>query len=221
MGETYRFGNYTLNEDTRQLLLDGSEVHLSPKAFDLLSFLIANRARAIAKAELQERVWPGTFIEETNLAGLVADLRRALRDSAADPKFVRTVFGFGYRFVADVASVAQPPRADKHVLRCWLMFLDREVPLLEGANTIGRGADTAIRIDSPGLSRRHARIVVSAGQGTLEDLGSKNGTYVNGRRIDTRSPLADGDEIRFGAVQATFRVATAMGPTETLTSGGA
>ncbi len=77
-------------------------MHLSPKAFELLATLLANRSRAFSKAELQQHLWPTTFVEETNLAGLVAEIRRALRDSASSPLFVRTVYGFGYRFVGEV-----------------------------------------------------------------------------------------------------------------------
>ena len=79
---SYRFGRFVLDCDTRQLLRDGSEVHLSPKAFELLAILLANQPRAVSKTELQERLWPSTFVEETNLAGLVAEIRRALGDSA-------------------------------------------------------------------------------------------------------------------------------------------
>ena len=98
----YRFGDFTLDHDIRQLFLSRAEVHLSPKAFELLAVLLANRSRAVSKAELQQHLWPSTFVEETNLAGLVAEIRRALRDSASSPVFVRTVYGFGYRFVGEV-----------------------------------------------------------------------------------------------------------------------
>src|SRR5689334_2657197 len=84
-GVVYRIGDFTLDEDTRQLLAKGDEVHLSPKAFDLLALLVANRDRAVSKAEFQERLWPSTFVEETNLASLVAEIRRALSDDAASP----------------------------------------------------------------------------------------------------------------------------------------
>ena len=98
----YRFGDFTFDHDIRQLVLNTSEVHLSPKAFELLAVLLANRFRAVSKAELQQHLWPSTFVEETNVAGLVAEIRRALRDTASSPMFVRTVYGFGYRFVGDV-----------------------------------------------------------------------------------------------------------------------
>ena len=88
----YRFGGFTLDPETRQLLLDGDELHMPPKAFDLLAMLVANRTRAVSKVELQQRLWPCIFVEETNLATLVAEIRRALRDSAANQRFVRTVY---------------------------------------------------------------------------------------------------------------------------------
>lgn len=91
-----RFGGFILDHDTRQLLSNGDEIHLSPKAFDRLAMLVANRTRAVSKAELQERLWPSTFVEETNLATLAAEIRRALRDSAANPRFIRTGYAFGY-----------------------------------------------------------------------------------------------------------------------------
>ena len=79
-----------------------NEVHLSPKAFELLRILIQHRSRALAKAELQDLLWPSTFVGETNLATLVAEIRRTLEDSAQNSHFVRTVHRFGYRFVAEI-----------------------------------------------------------------------------------------------------------------------
>ena len=90
-----RFDQFTVNEETRQLRSDEGERHLSPEAFDLLTLLIANRPRALSNTVLQDRLWPATFVQETNLAGLVAEIRRALDDSAANPRFVRTVHRFG------------------------------------------------------------------------------------------------------------------------------
>jgi DNA-binding winged helix-turn-helix (wHTH) protein len=216
----YRFDRFALDHDTRQLLSNGDEIHLSPKAFDLLSLLVANRARAVSKVELQQRLWPTTFVQETNLATLAAEVRRALRDSTASPRFVRTVYGFGYRFVGDVTAdegLAGPEAAPASL---WLVFERRRIPLVTGANVIGRAADAAIPIDSPGMSRHHARIVVTHGEATLEDLGSKNGTHLNASRIVMPCRLADGDEIRLGAVVLTFRIASHMSPTETVSAAG-
>jgi DNA-binding winged helix-turn-helix (wHTH) protein len=214
-GVSYRFGDFTFDYDTRQLLHDADEIHLSPKAFELLALLIVNRPRAVSKTELLERLWPSTFVEETNLAGLVAEIRRALEDSATRPAFLRTVYRFGYRFVGEVVETGAGAGSTRPAGRMCLVIDKRQVVLLEGVNVIGRAPDATIQVDVTGVSRHHARILVSKGEATLEDLGSKNGTYVQRKRV-TSAPLSDGDEIRLGQVTLTFRVAPPPGPTETV-----
>lgn len=211
----YRFEDFTLDPDTRQLLLDGGEVHLSPKAFDLLTLLVVNRARAVSKAELQQRLWPSTFVEETNLATLVAEIRRALRDPSSNPRFIRTIYAFGYRFAGEPIVEVSAARLEQPAVKPWLMLERRVIPLLDGVNVIGRAADAAIRIDSPGISRYHARILVAHDDVTLEDLVSKNGTHVNGAPVTTRR-LSDGDQIRIGGAVLTFRLTSHASQTETL-----
>ena len=211
----YRFDDFTLDNATRQLLSSGNEVHLSPKAFDLLAALIADRSRAVSKAELMQRLWPSTFVEETNLAGLVAEIRRALHDPAADPRFVRTVYGFGYRFIGHV-TVDEHQATSARRVKLYLVSDQREMPLMDGANVIGRAEDATIQIESPGVSRYHARILVSDGGATLEDVQSKNGTYLNGTRLAASAPLSEGDQIKVGKVVLTFRVASTTSPTQTV-----
>jgi DNA-binding winged helix-turn-helix (wHTH) protein len=212
---SFRFGRFELDCATRQLLGNGDEIHLSPKAFDLLAALLANRSRVVPKAELLDLLWPSTFVEETNLAGLVAEIRRALEDSAAQPVFLRTVYKVGYRFVADVIDRTGSARATRAGARPLLLFANRQALLLEGANVIGRAPDATIQCDAPGVSRHHARIVVRAGEATLEDLGSKNGTYLQQERI-TSARLSDGDEIRLGTASLTFRIDLPLDATDTV-----
>ena len=213
---TYRFGDFSLDNDTRQLLLNGDEVHLSPKAFELLTVLLANRTRAVSKAELQQILWPSTFVEETNLAGLASEIRRALGDTASSPRFVRTVYAFGYRFVGEVTVDARSSRPGPLRVKLCLTFEKREIVLMNGANVIGRAPDATIQIDSPSVSRYHARILVSEGDATLEDLGSKNGTQLNGTRITTPARLSDGSQIRLGTIVLTFRMALPTSPTQSV-----
>lgn len=212
----HHFGGFTLDDSTREITLNEGQIHLSPKAYDLLLVLIENRSRAVSKPELLQQLWPDTYVEETNLAGLVAHLRRVLGDSADEPRFIRTIYGFGYRFIGQVESneAANPPRVAAR--RCSLSVAGRHLPLLDGVSTIGRSADVAIQIDAPGISRRHASITVSGTDATLEDLGSKNGTRLNGRLITGPSVLTDGDHIRFGAAEAIFTTGGDPGTTETL-----
>jgi DNA-binding winged helix-turn-helix (wHTH) protein len=209
-----RFGPFSLDSRTRQLVRDGADVALSPKAFQLLLLLVENRSRAMSRDELQQQLWPSTFVLETNLAGLVAEVRRALRDSAEHPTFVRTMHRFGYRFIADVDD-ADAPAPREPAMKYWLLWETRQVPLAEGNNIVGRGVDAVVWIDAPGVSRHHAQIVVRQGEATLEDLGSKNGTFIAGQRVTTPHRLANGDQIRLGSVVVTFRVPEPPGSTET------
>ena len=210
----YRFGDFCLDESARQLKAGAEEVHLSPKAFDLLVILVANRARAVSKEELMQRVWPATFVEETNLAGLVAEIRRGLGDPASQPRFVKTVYAFGYRFIADVAVTGVRPRPPRR--RVCLVVENREIVLLNGTNIVGRAPDATVQFDSPSVSRYHARIEVSDDETTLEDLGSKNGTRLDGTVVSSPASLVDGSEIRLGTVVVQFRVAPPASPTRTV-----
>jgi DNA-binding winged helix-turn-helix (wHTH) protein len=212
---TFRFGPFVLDSDTRQLLRNGSEVALSPKAFHLLLLLVEHRTRAMSRQELQQQLWPSTFVLETNLAGLVAEVRRALADTAEHPTFVRTMHRFGYRFMADVHQTDRSPAPDATAMKCWLFWETRQIALADGDNVLGRGGDASVWLDVPGVSRHHARIVVRRGEATLEDLGSKNGTYVRGERVTIPRRLVSGDEIRLGSVVITFRIPDSPGATET------
>ena len=102
-----RFGECELDTDERVLLRGGRPVHLTPKAFQLLSFLAEARPRAVPKAELQEKLWPATYVSEGNLATLVKEARIAIGDDARQPIYIRTVHGYGYAFAGTVQQ-AQP-----------------------------------------------------------------------------------------------------------------
>ena len=211
-----RFGPFSLDAGTRQLVRDGREVPLSPKAFQLLQLLVQNRARAMSRQELHQQLWPSTFVLETSLASLIAEIRRALDDQAAKPRFIRTMHRFGYRFVGQVDEPAKAPGDVARAARCWLVWEARQVPLAEGINVLGRGTDASVWIDASGVSRHHARIVVVGGEATLEDLSSKNGTYVAGEPVTTSRRLSDGDQIRLGSVVVTFRIPKTSMATETV-----
>ena len=218
---SYRFDQFVLDLDTRRLLRDGEEVHLSPKAFDLLRLLIDGRARALARRELHEQLWPETHVEDTNLAGLVVEIRRALGDSPETPRYIRTMHRFGYWFIADISEAApamltSTAEAGTPAIRYWLIWDQRQIPLFDGDNIIGRAPDAAVWLEAPGVSRHHARIRLEGEQATLEDLGSKNGTYIGGERLTTPVVLADGDQIRISSVVMSFRIPPPAASTDTV-----
>ena len=104
------FGDFTLDESRRLVLRGAEPLHLSPKAFQLLSILIQESPKAVSKNDLQERLWPETFVTEGSLAGLVAELRSALGDDRREPRYIRTLYGFGYSFTAPLAEAAARSR---------------------------------------------------------------------------------------------------------------
>ena len=192
---------------------------MSPKAYDLLLVLIQNRTRAMSRGELQQHLWPSTYVLDTNLASLIAEVRRALIDASEDPRYIRTVHRFGYWFIAPVQESAETPPPVLAPIRHWLIWDLKQVPLLEGENIIGRAPDAGVWIDAPGVSRHHARITITASSATLEDLESKNGTFVRGERIAGPRIVNDGDQIRLGPVLLTLRIPSPGGSTETVRIG--
>ncbi|HEX9187711.1 MAG TPA: winged helix-turn-helix domain-containing protein, partial [Vicinamibacteria bacterium] len=183
-----RFGAFRLDTDTRQLFRDGAEVHLQPKTFELLELLVRTRPKALSKQQIRGHLWPDTVVGEASLTVAVAELRAALGDDAKEPRFVRTVYAFGYAFAGEVtpegeAGEALPPSTGVAPRVLWEK---RVIPLREGENVLGREGGVTVRIDAPSVSRRHACIRVDGAQVTIEDLGSKNGTFVG----DGAAPIA-------------------------------
>jgi DNA-binding winged helix-turn-helix (wHTH) protein len=199
-----RFGEFLLDVRTRELCRRGTPVHISPKAFDLLAYLLEQRPRALSKDELLDRIWPNTFISEATLTSVVAEIREVLADRARQPRFVRTVHRFGYAF----CGAASPSGALAPVRRsvCFLLGETGELMLNEGENILGREARDTITLNAATVSRRHARIIVTGDEATVEDLGSKNGTYLSGERLTARARICDGDRLLIGAVPLIFRV---------------
>jgi DNA-binding winged helix-turn-helix (wHTH) protein len=198
-----RFGPFTLNLDTRQLTNGTRDIHLAPKAYELLTALVVSRPKVLSKTVLQERLWPGTFVAEANLSNLVAEVREALGDDARAPRFIRTSHGFGYAFCGEAAGSADAAAGGDRP-SCWLEWDRQRFPLEAGEHVIGRDADVEVRLDSSTVSRRHARLMVTAEGTVLEDFGSKNGTFCGGRRVTSPVRLADGDAIRIGSFVVTF-----------------
>jgi DNA-binding winged helix-turn-helix (wHTH) protein len=198
------FGPFVLDLDTRQLIRGGSEIHLSPKAFDLLALLAQARPAALSKTELQQRLWPDTFVAEANLSNLVAEIRDGLDDAARTPVYVRTVHRFGYAFSGQTSPPPQPRQAP--AVLCWLEWGAQRFPLGAGEHVIGRDAGVEVRIDASTVSRRHARLLVAADGAVLEDFGSKNGTFRGDARVAEPVRLEDGDLLRIGSQRIVFHL---------------
>ncbi len=96
------FADCLVDFDARRALRGARELHLTPKAFTLLSVLIENRTRAVSKSELLERVWPEVFVSDASVARAIPEIREAFDDHGRSGRIIRTVHGYGYEFVAEV-----------------------------------------------------------------------------------------------------------------------
>jgi DNA-binding winged helix-turn-helix (wHTH) protein len=188
----YEFGPFRLDPAERRLLRDGRSVSLTPKAFDTLHPLVASSGHAISKDNLMAQIWQDVAVEDATLAQNIFAVRKALGSADA----IEPVPKFGYRFVMPVREVTDAST-------CRLKWGSRRVPLVDGENIVGRDPDLEVALDATTVSRRDARITVSRDATMLQDLGSKNGTFLGGDRLAAPSRLADGDRIGFGSLATT------------------
>jgi DNA-binding winged helix-turn-helix (wHTH) protein len=211
------FGEFTLDVDQRRLLEGDRDIRLTPKAFELLHLLIAHSPRALSKDEIIGHIWPDTFVSESSLSTLVGDLRAALHDCAQQPRFIRTVYSYGYAFGGEIRS--SPSR---QATRGQWRLIDghREIALPPGETIIGRSGPGILTFDVPGVSRRHARLIAEGERMTLQDLASKNGTWVGSTIATTAVRVSDGNEIRLGPLVLVARLSPPSSPTETIAPAG-
>jgi len=206
-----RFDGFTLDPGRRILTRGSAVLHLTPKAFDLLALLVHQAPRVVPKNELHALLWKEAFVSDATLVSVVKELRRVLSDSSSDRPIIRTVHRIGYAFDGALGEAELAICAAPH----WVVVQRRRVMLQAGDNVIGRDPAAAVWLDSPSVSRRHARIIIDSAGGRLQDLGSKNGTKVGGRRVTGECSLSDRDGIEVGAVRILYRTSTAGVTTET------
>jgi DNA-binding winged helix-turn-helix (wHTH) protein len=217
----YRFGPFLYDPVSSGLLREGAEIPLTHKSRELLLLFLHNPARLLTLEDITERVWPDTAVTDDAVRFQIGELRRAF--GAAGEAFIRTIRSEGYRWEAPVRAEAHRPtrpassdgEGKRPERRRLLLLKSGEIPLVEGENMIGRDPDAALWIDHPSVSRHHARIVIVGGKVAIEDMGSKNGTFLNGKRIARSCSLSDGDQLRIGPQKMVFRSMLRLGTTRT------
>lgn len=209
----YRFGPFLYDSVGYGLVRDGAEIALTHKSRELLLLFLHNPGRLLRREEITEKVWPDVAVTDDALRFQVGELRKAL--GVKGETYIQTIRREGYRWEAPVKAAADRPvrpageagsQPPAHRFR--LVLEDREIQLLEGENIVGRDPDAALWIDHPSVSRKHARIVIADAKATLEDLDSKNGTFLNGKKIVKRVALSEGDELRIGPETMILRQAS-------------
>jgi DNA-binding winged helix-turn-helix (wHTH) protein len=214
----FRFDQFCFDSDQKALLRGGVPVRLTPRAFRLLELLLRQRPKAVSKRDLLDYVWSGNIVEEANLKTIVLEIRSALEERGGRPEVIRTVFGYGYAFAGEVEpeeeQVAELPAVVS------VRWEEHSTLLTIGSHLIGRRRDCAVAIEAPSVSRVHARLDVSPAALRIEDLRSKNGTFIDGRRITGAIELLDRAEIRIGEIPVKLtRLGSGDKSTETVTPG--
>jgi len=231
----YRFADLVLDTGQRRVWRGDQEIQVSKLSFDFLRALVEAAPNLLTHDQLAETVWgPRRVITPENLSQRLMTLRHAIGEQAEQPRYIEAVRAQGYRLIPDVETVevetpphdgrpiragADAPRKERRHKSLWLISDREQTMLVEGVNIIGRAEDARIRINLPGVSRHHACLTVTGGEAVLEDLGSKNGTLVNGQRMSVPQGLTDGDEILVVGAVFRFRVASASSPTATVAVG--
>jgi DNA-binding winged helix-turn-helix (wHTH) protein len=195
------FDQFVFDTDCRQLERAGEPLHLQPKAFQLLQYLIEAAPAAISHAHLYDLLWGETHVVEANLRNLVADIRAVLGDGRRDARYIRTVHGFGYRFVAEPKIEAHPYRSS-YLLEGPL----GRYALNQGPNLVGCDPGAEVHLEGPGVARVHAAIIVCGDEIMIETQSGNHETCVGSQPVDAPVPLRVGDVLRFGTVSLTLRM---------------
>lgn len=108
----YEFDGFRVDPVRRRLLKDGEPVSITPKAFSILLILIESRGEVVEKEDIIQKVWPDTFVTEANLTQNISSLRKALGERANDARYIVTLPGRGYSFVADIIELPRDPTGE-------------------------------------------------------------------------------------------------------------
>jgi DNA-binding winged helix-turn-helix (wHTH) protein len=225
MSGRVRFAEFELDLAAYTLRNGQGRVRLEKLPMEVLILLVRASGALVERGAIRAALWGSDVFVEHDAAinTAVRKIRQALGDDAEKPRFVETVVGKGYRFAAPVdrlASHASPNAiaavrsADSRTFPSYSVARGAEEFILEtGITVLGRDPSVAIYIEHPSVSRRHARISITGNEAVLEDLKSRNGTFLDGRRIDVPAILHHGAVIGLGAITLTFRVQSAPAST--------
>jgi DNA-binding winged helix-turn-helix (wHTH) protein len=210
MSAIFRFGEFELDLAAYTLRRTGQRIKLEKLPMEVLVLLVRNPGILVNRAEIQAALWgPDVFVEhDSAINTAVRKIRRALGDDVEHPRFLETVVGKGYRFIAPLEPKGVAPSAQMygHAPKYLLTRGKRQFVLENGENLLGRDPEARVYVDHPSVSRRHARISIDSTSAALEDLKSRNGTFLDGRRIDASTAIHHGAIIGLGPITLTVVV---------------
>lgn len=226
MSGSFRFGEFEVDVAAYALRRAGQRIKLERIPMEVLVLLVQKAGILVDRTEIQAALWGATVFVERDAAINTAmrKIRRALGDDAEHPRFVETVVGKGYRFVAaletrdanvkDSRAAGRAVSSKRHHLPNYLVTRGkRQFVLDREENLLGRDPDATVHIDHPSVSRRHACISIRSARAVLEDLESRNGTFLDGRPIQRPTEIHHGAIIGLGPITLTFVVRPAVAST--------
>ena len=236
MTGTFRFADFELDVAAYALRHRGESVKLERIPMDVLILLVERAGTVVDRSAIQTQLWgPGIFVEhDAAINTAIRKIRHALGDDAARPRFVETVVGKGYKFIAPLQSVtgrfhvgepaargsADPSAQGRRLFPRYSITVGKQEFLLHAAETLlGRDPAAGVYVDHPSVSRSHARISIESNRVILQDCGSRNGTFLNGRRVDGLAMIEHDDVIGLGPITLVFHVARAPASTQAMSAG--
>ena len=210
---SFRFGDFELDVAAFTLRREGIPVRLEKIPMEVLVLLVAHAGTLVLRDSIHAALWGSDVYLDRDAAINTAmrKIRKALGEDVYRPRFVETVVGKGYRFVGPIVRDAVDPQRQVAAYR--LTRGTDAFALQDGENLIGRDPDVHVFLDHPSVSRRHARISIAAGRVVLEDLNSRNGTWIDGRGITSPTEVHDGTIIGVGPITLTFVSLSGVGST--------
>lgn len=217
MPGSFSFGEFELDNAAYALFRAGERIKLEKIPMEVLILFVGSAGTLVDRGKIKTALWGSdVFVEhDSAINTAVRKIRQALGDDAEKPRFVETVVGKGYRFIAPVERQTPVPssRQRRPFPTCCVTRGTQEFILDSGENLLGRDPDARVYVDHPSVSRRHAQILIRPNHAILEDLNSRNGTFLEGRRIGTPTEIHHGAIIGLGPITLTFVVLS--GPAST------
>lgn len=233
MSGCFRFVEFELDLAAYALRRRGEPIKLEKVPMELLILLVGSAGALVERREIQAALWAAdVFVEhDSAINTAIRKIRQALEDDAEKPRFVETVVGKGYRFIAPVERRGWGQRSDIEARRSsarWRCTFPsycvtrgkQEFVLDTGENLLGRDPAARVYVDHASVSRRHARISIRSQRAILEDLKSRNGTFLDGRRIEAPTEIRHGAIIGLGPIALTFLVLSAPASTRPVSGSG-
>ena len=222
--QAFRFAEFELDVAAYALRRRGKAVKLERIPMDVLILLVERTGTLVERSEIQTRLWgTETFVEhDAAINTAIRKIRQALGDDAVKPRLVETVVGKGYRFIGPLGrnGRAEPSaREVPGVAHYFVTVGTQEFILNSGETVLGRDPAAEVYVDHPSVSRRHARISIGRDGAMLQDSGSRNGTFLNGRRVDGLAPIRHRDVIGLGPITLVFHAARTPASTQSMSPG--